>query len=140
MDADAQLPSGTVTFLFTDIEGSTALIEELGEERYVEALGEHRRVLRAARHEDGRGAELLGAGASLREEIERGLDSEVLEQLHDQAVADARAALGEEAFAAAWARGPAMTLTRSWRSPTPASGYDRRRGALPAHDGPDHGS
>ena len=31
------LPSGTVTFLFTDIEGSTRLIEELGEERYVDA-------------------------------------------------------------------------------------------------------
>jgi len=28
------LPTGTVTFLFTDIEGSTRLIEELGEERY----------------------------------------------------------------------------------------------------------
>ena len=54
-----------------------------------------------ARQEDERGAELLGAGASLREEIERGLDSDVLEQLHDQAVADARAALGDEAFAAA---------------------------------------
>ena len=44
----SQLPSGTVTFLFTDIEGSTRLIEELGEEGYVEALAEHRRLLRAA--------------------------------------------------------------------------------------------
>jgi class 3 adenylate cyclase len=42
------LPSGTVTFLFTDIEGSTRLIEELGEERYVDALAEHRRLLREA--------------------------------------------------------------------------------------------
>jgi predicted ATPase len=40
------LPIGTVTFLFTDIEGSTRLIDELGEERYVEALAEHRRLLR----------------------------------------------------------------------------------------------
>jgi predicted ATPase/class 3 adenylate cyclase len=46
--AASQLPSGTVTFLFTDIEGSTRLIEELGEERYVEALAEHRRLLREA--------------------------------------------------------------------------------------------
>jgi predicted ATPase len=44
----SHLPSGTVTFLFTDIEGSTWLIEELGEKRYVEALEEHRRLLRAA--------------------------------------------------------------------------------------------
>jgi predicted ATPase len=43
----ADLPTGTVTFLFTDIEGSTQLINELGEEGYVEALAEHRRLLRA---------------------------------------------------------------------------------------------
>jgi len=46
--ASSQLPSGTVTFLFTDIEGSTRLIEELGEEPYIEALAEHRRLLREA--------------------------------------------------------------------------------------------
>ncbi|MGH2573810.1 MAG: ATP-binding protein [Actinomycetota bacterium] len=46
-----ELPSGTVTFLFTDIEGSTRLLQELGE-RYAETLAEHRRVLRDtfARH------------------------------------------------------------------------------------------
>jgi class 3 adenylate cyclase len=42
------LPAGTVTLLFTDIEGSTRLIEELGEEGYVRALAEHRRLLRDA--------------------------------------------------------------------------------------------
>jgi len=42
------LPSGTVTFLFTDVEGSTRLLDELGAERYAEALGEHRRVVRGA--------------------------------------------------------------------------------------------
>src|SRR5450759_4390778 len=42
------LPSGTVTFLFTDIEGSTKLLHELGAEAYAEALAEHRRILRAA--------------------------------------------------------------------------------------------
>ena len=41
------LPSGTVTMLFTDIEGSTRLLEELGD-GYPAALGEHRRVLRQA--------------------------------------------------------------------------------------------
>jgi class 3 adenylate cyclase len=49
--ARAELPSGTVTFLFTDIEGSTRLLHELGE-GYAEVLAEHRRVLREsfARH------------------------------------------------------------------------------------------
>jgi predicted ATPase len=41
------LPTGTVTFLFTDIEGSTRLLEELGA-RYARLLEEHRRVLREA--------------------------------------------------------------------------------------------
>jgi predicted ATPase len=43
-----ELPAGTVTFLFTDIEGSTALLHELGAARFADALAEHRRVLRAA--------------------------------------------------------------------------------------------
>jgi predicted ATPase/class 3 adenylate cyclase len=42
------LPSGTVTLLFTDIEGSTKLLHELGAEAYAQALAEHRRVLREA--------------------------------------------------------------------------------------------
>jgi class 3 adenylate cyclase len=41
----ATLPSGTVTFAFTDIAGSTALLTKLGE-RYREVLGEHRRIVR----------------------------------------------------------------------------------------------
>jgi predicted ATPase/class 3 adenylate cyclase len=42
------LPTGTVTFLFTDVEGSTALLHELGPVGFAEALAEHRRVLREA--------------------------------------------------------------------------------------------
>jgi predicted ATPase len=42
-----ELPSGTVTFLFTDIEGSTRLLHELGD-GYADALADHRRTLRAA--------------------------------------------------------------------------------------------
>ena len=41
-------PTGTVTLLFTDVEGSTLLLERLGAERYAEVLAEHRRVLREA--------------------------------------------------------------------------------------------
>jgi predicted ATPase/class 3 adenylate cyclase len=43
----ADLFDGTVTLLFTDIEGSTRLVERLGG-AYAEALAEHRRLLRAA--------------------------------------------------------------------------------------------
>ena len=46
------LPSGTVTFLFTDIEGSTRLLHELGD-GYADVLAEHRRVLREAFAEHG---------------------------------------------------------------------------------------
>src|SRR2546428_5167535 len=41
------LPTGVVTLLFTDVEGSTRLLQELGDD-YGEALHEHRRRLRAA--------------------------------------------------------------------------------------------
>jgi YVTN family beta-propeller protein len=43
----ADLPSGAVTFLFTDIEGSTRLVKQL-RERYGEVLQEHQRLLREA--------------------------------------------------------------------------------------------
>ena len=42
------LPSGTVTFLFTDIEGSTRLLRRLGPELYADALDAHRQTLRHA--------------------------------------------------------------------------------------------
>jgi class 3 adenylate cyclase len=48
------LPTGTVAFLFTDIEGSTRLLERLGSERYGVELELHReRVRRAARAQGG---------------------------------------------------------------------------------------
>jgi predicted ATPase/class 3 adenylate cyclase len=43
----AELPGGTVTFLFSDVEGSTRLLKRLGG-RYAEVLAEHRRLLRVA--------------------------------------------------------------------------------------------
>jgi predicted ATPase len=51
------LPSGTVTFVFTDVEGSTRLLQEVGEGAYAELLGEHRRAVRAASREH-RGVEV----------------------------------------------------------------------------------
>ena len=58
------LPSGTVTLLFTDVEGSTLLVQALGA-AYQDALAEHRQILRdavashAGREVDCRADELL---------------------------------------------------------------------------------
>ena len=41
-------PRGTVTFLFTDVEGSTRLLRELGAEEYAETRTEHDRLVRGA--------------------------------------------------------------------------------------------
>jgi predicted ATPase/class 3 adenylate cyclase len=46
----ASLPTGTVTFLFTDIEGSTRLLQHLGD-RYADLLADQRCLLRAAFHQ-----------------------------------------------------------------------------------------
>ena len=43
-----ELPTGTVTFLFTDVEGSTSLLNELGAERYADALAKHLSAIRNA--------------------------------------------------------------------------------------------
>ncbi len=48
----AELPTGTVTFLFTDIEGSTRLLSELGD-GYAEVLAQHRRVFENAIEQHG---------------------------------------------------------------------------------------
>jgi predicted ATPase/class 3 adenylate cyclase/Tfp pilus assembly protein PilF len=45
-----ELPAGTVTLLFTDIEGSTRLLQQLGE-RYADLLAECRHLLRSAFHQ-----------------------------------------------------------------------------------------
>ena len=48
MSAVQDLPAGTVTFLFTDIEGSTTLLKQLGHDRYDGVLADHGRLLRTA--------------------------------------------------------------------------------------------
>jgi predicted ATPase/class 3 adenylate cyclase len=49
----SDLPTGTVTFFFTDVEGSTKLLHRLGAEAYARALTDHRRVVREACAEEG---------------------------------------------------------------------------------------
>jgi predicted ATPase/class 3 adenylate cyclase len=53
MSAGRGLPAGTLTFLFTDIEGSTKLQNELGTDRYQDVLETHTRILRDAFKEGG---------------------------------------------------------------------------------------
>ena len=82
-----ELPTGTVTFLFTDVEGSTRLLQEHGA-GYAELLDDHRRALREAfaRH-DGvevdtqgdaffvafpRAAGAVAAAAEARQALEQG--------------------------------------------------------------------
>ena len=45
--------AGTVTFAFTDIEGSTRLLQELGDEAYATVARDHRRIVREAFGEHG---------------------------------------------------------------------------------------
>jgi predicted ATPase/class 3 adenylate cyclase len=82
-----ELPRGTVTFLFTDVEGSTRLLQEHGP-AYADLLAEHRRLLREAfaRHEGvevdtqgdaffvafPRAGQALAAAAEAREALEPG--------------------------------------------------------------------
>jgi class 3 adenylate cyclase len=60
MLAMASLPVGTVTFLFSDIEGSTRLLQRLGD-RYEELLSKHRRVIRGSAA-DASGTEIVASG------------------------------------------------------------------------------
>jgi class 3 adenylate cyclase len=63
------LPRGTVTFLFTDIEGSTRPLRRLGPELYAEALAAHRQLLRDAFAAEG-GVEIDTQGDGLWGAIE----------------------------------------------------------------------
>ena len=62
MSGRTELPSGLVTFVFTDIEGSTRLARMLGDD-YGAILGDHRAVVRAALS-DFSGVEMFTEGDS----------------------------------------------------------------------------
>jgi YVTN family beta-propeller protein len=78
----AELPSGAVTFLFTDIEGSTRLVKQL-RDRYPAVLADHQRLLRAAfgahgGHEvDTQGDSFFIAFASAREALLAAVDGQL---------------------------------------------------------------
>ena len=68
-----QLPTGTLTLLFTDIEGSTHLLQQLGS-RYAEMLRECRRLLRAA-FQEWHGYEVDSQGDAFFVVFERATDA-----------------------------------------------------------------
>src|SRR3712207_96521 len=67
------LPSGTVTLLFTDIEGSTQLLRRLGD-RYADVLAEHQRLLREA-FQAGNGHEVDTQGDAFFVSFPRAIDA-----------------------------------------------------------------
>jgi YVTN family beta-propeller protein len=83
----ADLPSGAVTFLFTDIEGSTRLVKQL-RERYGDVLHEHQRLLRAAfdahgGHEiDTQGDSFFVAFSSARDGLLAAVDGQLALSAH----------------------------------------------------------
>lgn len=68
-----ELPTGTVTFLFTDVDGSTRLLKLLGS-RYGEVMDEHRRILRDSFREHG-GYEIDTQGDALFVAFSRAKDA-----------------------------------------------------------------
>jgi predicted ATPase/class 3 adenylate cyclase len=83
------LPTGTVTFLFTDVEGSTRLLEELGAEQYAHALAEHRRVIREACAAEG-GVEVDTQGDAFFFAFARARDAVLAADEAQQALANGR--------------------------------------------------
>jgi YVTN family beta-propeller protein len=79
----ADLPSGAVTFLFTDIEASTRLLKQL-RDRYVQVLSEHQRLLRGAfaahgGHEiDTQGDSFFVAFASARDAVLSAVEGQLM--------------------------------------------------------------
>jgi predicted ATPase/class 3 adenylate cyclase len=80
----SELPTGTVTFLFTDIEGSTKLLHELGDD-YADVLAEHRRLLRDAFTRHG-GVEVDTQGDAFFVAFERASDALAAAQEGQQAL------------------------------------------------------
>ncbi|HWU38034.1 MAG TPA: adenylate/guanylate cyclase domain-containing protein, partial [Candidatus Acidoferrum sp.] len=84
---------GTVTFLFSDIEGSTRLLQELGDQ-YAEVLMEHRRLLRGAFKEQG-GREIDTAGDAFFVAFDRARDAIAAAVAAQRSLAGARWPMGK---------------------------------------------
>jgi class 3 adenylate cyclase len=88
MDGMARLPTGTVTLVFTDIEGSTRLLHHLGD-AYEDVLATHRRLLRAALSSHGgievdtQGDALFYAFARVRDAVAGAIEAQRALASHD---------------------------------------------------------
>jgi YVTN family beta-propeller protein len=111
----AELPSGTVTFLFTDIEGSTRIVKQLGD-GYAAVLAEHQRLLREAFAQHG-GHEIDTQGDSFFVAFRRARDAVAA------AVAAQRALAEHE-----WPAGVRVRVRMGLHSGEPAVGDDRYTG------------
>jgi class 3 adenylate cyclase len=82
------LPAGTVTFLFSDIEGSTGLLKRLGD-RYAELIADHRRIIRKTFGEQGgieidtQGDSFFFAFARAREAVAAAVAAQRAHAAHD---------------------------------------------------------
>ncbi|MBD0347818.1 MAG: SIR2 family protein [Thermoleophilia bacterium] len=117
MSAPAEPPArdllgGTVTFLFTDVEGSTALLKRLGE-RYAEALDAHRAIVRTAVEQAG-GREIDTQGDAFFVAFARAKDAV-------NAAVAAQRALAEHR----WPDGQAVRVRMGIHTGEPAVGGDR---------------
>jgi class 3 adenylate cyclase len=114
------LPRGTVTFLFTDVEGSTRLLKQLGD-RYGEVLAEHQRLLRAAFEEAG-GQEIDTQGDSFFVVFARAKDALA------SAIAGQRALVDH-----AWPRGAKVRVRMGLHSGEPAPLGEERYVGMGVH-------
>src|SRR5881227_4006083 len=104
------LPGGTVTFVFTDIEGSTQLLQELGDEGYGQVSGDHRRLVREAFGERG-GTEIDTQGDSFFFSFPRARDAV-------RAAVDAQRGLRDHS----WPRGAAVRVRMGLHTGEPSLG------------------
>ncbi len=107
------LPTGTVTLLFTDIEGSTTLLQRFGDRRYAEILEEQRRLLRTA-FTEGNGLEIDTQGDAFLVAFSRASD----------AVATAVAAQ-QALIKQAWPDGASIQVRMGIHTGEPISNTDR---------------
>ena len=103
------LPGGTVTFLFTDIEGSTRLLQELGDD-YGQVVADHRRLLREVFQGAG-GREVDTQGDAFFYSFPRAKDAV-------RAAVDGQRALG----AHAWAQGAQVRVRMGLHTGEPTVG------------------
>ena len=112
MTSASELPRGTVTFLFTDIEGSTRLLKQL-RNRYEEALAEHQRILRNSFDEHS-GREIDTQGDSFFVAFSRAKDAVA-------AAVEAQLAIAEQA----WPEGAELRVRMGVHTGEPTVGEER---------------